>query len=60
VVFKFIEKVEIITVAGTNKAARTFDCAVDLKNDELICSKVMCSMAKLWQLDFLKIIISLQ
>ncbi|KAF6030570.1 hypothetical protein EB796_011107 [Bugula neritina] len=42
------EKVEIITVAGTNKAARTFDCAVDLKNDELICSKVIVEQRKAW------------
>ena len=31
---------EVITVAGPNKNARTFDCAIDLQNSELICSKV--------------------
>lgn len=33
-------KVEVITVAGSTKNARTFDCAIDLVHNELVCSKV--------------------
>ncbi|XP_067934406.1 tripartite motif-containing protein 2-like [Watersipora subatra] len=40
--------VEVISVAGVNKNARTFDCAIDPETDELICSKVMVEQRKAW------------
>ena len=38
--FRADKRVETIPVAGTTKNARTFDCAIDIDNKELICSKV--------------------
>lgn len=38
---------KVISVAGNSKTARTFDCAIDLANNELICTKVSAKLEPL-------------